>query len=541
MSNAKVIARVLESGQLECRIVPGKGEELVLTGSPAELEPSMDGPSSLSGNRALVDNAWAFAKFTYLKVSLPTEAEQKSAEKRAGVHRQVAAWIAELAADIERTTKGGWCSACFTDCDHRKVRNPPGPLPAYLCVNCGSPTLPCAAPSCDNMATRGHGALRTPRYCAEHRHEIPGFEKASLKMESLDDYRAFLEFEKPNLSRTTKLVGAGLVTLATGGLAAYAAAPAIGGAIGSMASTYTGAAASSYGLALLGGGSISAGGFGMAGGAYVVAAMGGTLGSALGASVTNAYVRDDSSFMIEKLQDGPGVPVVVSSGFLNENDSGWGGWRDIVTRRYPDSPVYRVHWGSKELKDLAMLAGGGAAKVAGPAALKKAALKATKAGAKKLAPLAPVLAVSSLAKNPWTVAKERANKTGAILADLLARTTVESYVLIGHSLGARVMVMATESLGTKSDGPRLQSVHLLGAAVAADDDWLTLTARVDDAVYNYHSANDGTLKYLYTIGQLGQTAAGVNGFSPASGKLRNIDVSGQVDGHLDYLSNVVLL
>ena len=103
------------------------------------------------------------------------------------------------------------------------------------------------------------------------------------------------------------------------------------------------------------------------------------------------------------------------------------------------------------------------------------------------------------------------------------------------------MVMATESLGTKSDGPRLQSVHLLGAAVAADDDWLTLTARVDDAVYNYHSANDGTLKYLYTIGQLGQTAAGVNGFSPASGKLRNIDVSGQVDGHLDYLSNVVLL
>ncbi|MFT6393308.1 MAG: hypothetical protein ACJA14_002838 [Ilumatobacter sp.] len=29
------------------------------------------------------------------------------------------------------------------------------------------------------MAVRKQGPVRLPRFCAEHRHEIPGFEKAS--------------------------------------------------------------------------------------------------------------------------------------------------------------------------------------------------------------------------------------------------------------------------------------------------------------------------------------------------------------------------
>ena len=65
------------------------------------------------------------------------------------------------------------------------------------------------------------------------------------------------------------------------------------------------------------------------------------------------------------LQGGPGVPVVVCNGFLSENGKGWGEWQDIITTRYPDSPVYRVHWGAKELKDLGVLGGGGAARFAG--------------------------------------------------------------------------------------------------------------------------------------------------------------------------------
>ena len=91
-----------------------------------------------------------------------------------------------------------------------------GQLPAYLCSSCGSPTLPCAGPGCDNMAVRGRGAIRVPRFCAEHRHEIPGFAKADRKMGTLGDYEEFLEYDKSNLSRTAKLVGVGLTGLVGG-------------------------------------------------------------------------------------------------------------------------------------------------------------------------------------------------------------------------------------------------------------------------------------------------------------------------------------
>ena len=71
-----------------------------------------------------------------------------------------------------------------------------------------------------------------------------------------------------------------------------------------------------------------------------------------------AYLRDDKSFRIEKLRDGAGTPVLVASGFLSEisdDESGWGAWKQIITERYPKAPVYRVHWGAKELRDLTIL------------------------------------------------------------------------------------------------------------------------------------------------------------------------------------------
>ena len=541
MSRSNVVARVLDSDRLECQVVSPRGKTLTLTGDRADAEPEkVEGSPALQGNRALVDHGWAFAKSSYLKVNLASPDEQKRAEERGTTHQRLAEWIADLADDMASESEQGWCSSCFAHAGHRKVKRPVGQRRAYLCSNCGSPTLPCAGPGCNNMAVRGRGALRISRYCAEHRHDIPGFAKAGRKMDTLVDYREFLEYDKANLSRTTKVLGVGLSGLLLGAPAALATAPAIGGAIGTLVGGYTGAAATSYGLAFLGGGSLAAGGLGMAGGTLVVTAVGGTLGGALGASITNAYVSEDKSFHIEMLQGGQGVPVIVCNGFLSESGRGWGEWQNIVTDRYPDSPVYRVHWGAKELKDLGGLASLGAMKVAGSAKIKKAALAATRVGAKKLGPLSSVALGTSLAKNPWHLAKSRGNKTGVIVADLLARTNADSYVLVGHSLGARAMVMAAHALGTKADGPRVEAVHLLGAAIGAKGDWDALTARVDDAVYNYHSTNDNVLKYLYAVTQAGQKAAGFEGFPPSGSKLKNIDVSGQVKSHFDYHTKVTL-
>jgi pimeloyl-ACP methyl ester carboxylesterase len=241
------------------------------------------------------------------------------------------------------------------------------------------------------------------------------------------------------------------------------------------------------------------------------------------------------------LKGGPGVPVVVCNGFLSDKGKGWAEWKSLVTKRYPDSPVYRIHWGAKELKDLGILASMGGLKVAGPAAIKQAALAATKKGASKLGPLGPFLLGAELAKNPWHVARSRADKTGAIIADVLARTEGPTWVLVGHSLGARVMAVAAQALGTKPDGPRLQAVHLTGAAIAAKCDPQEMTAAVDDAIYNYHSTNDIVLKYLYSAAEGGRVSAGGTGFTPAAGKLINVDVSADIKSHSDYYSKFNLL
>ena len=344
-------------------------------------------------------------------------------------------------------------------------------MPAYLCESCGSPTLGCAGPGCANMATRGFAAVLVPRYCAEHRHEIPGFEKASASFGVLEDYHEFLNFERRNLALGSRVATISVLTAGALATGAFFAAPAIGGAIGSLSVAggggYAGAAASSYGLALLGGGSIAAGGLGMAGGTAVVAAVGGALGGALGSSVTTAYIGADKSFNIELIKPGSGIAVIVANGLFSEGTDTRKDWKKLVAQRYPDSPIYRVHWGSNDLGDLAAMVKALGGQPAAALGVKGLAAKAGKAGAKKLGPLAPALAMAAIAKNPWHTAKVKADRTGVALAGLLARTDAQSYVLVGHSLGARVAATAAETLATSKSRPKIDTVHLLGAAVGS--------------------------------------------------------------------------
>lgn len=561
---ASINAFIVEGTHLKAHVESDQGATLTLVGEFTDAEPTVDSGGVLEKNPALVSNLWSYAKTWYEAHSISQDDalaiqdkdEQKAALKelakakkvaqaRAESYAKVAQWIADVADDVSPyQPKNGWCSSCYTKTDHLKSNRPAGQLPVYVCQGCGSPTLPCVAAKCENMAVRERGAVQIPQYCSEHRHEISGFEKANQNFGKLEEYEEFLKFEKKDFNKGAKLVGVGVVGVAAAAPLALLAAPAIGGAIGSlgMFGGLSGAAATSHGLALLGGGTLAAGGLGMAGGTMVVTGVGAAVGGTLGATVANAYVSEDKSFRIELLRSGSGVPVVVANGFLTQSDDErWGGWKALVDSKYADSPVYRVRWGSKELKDLGIMGAGLMGKPAGVGAFKGAAAVANKAGAKLLGrTLGPALIAADLAKNPWHVAKTRADKTGVILGDLLARTDEESYVLIGHSLGARVMAVAAEALGTKPGGPRLQDVHLLGAAIGAKGQWEGLVAGVDGGVYGYHSKNDAVLKHVYTVVQGGQKAAGCSGFSPESTKLINVDVSDVVKSHSDYQGNVTL-
>lgn len=529
-----------KGGELDCSIRSPQGRELRLTGLVSEVEPDTDGHPAMVRNRALVHNLWAYGKHEQQYRVLRSPEKRKSHAVQAKAHKKIALNIAKLI-DIEGSAlQTAWCSACLTYADHRKLETGPSQVPANLCTSCGSPTLGCAAPRCPHMATRGFGSLRIPRYCAEHRHDIPGFGKATTNIGSLENYQDFLQFEKRNLARGSKLATVVTATGAAVATGTFFAAPAIGGAIGTLTGGYTGAAAASYGLALLGGGSLAAGGLGMAGGTAVVAGLGGVLGGGLGALVTSAYIGDDKSFRIDKLREGTGTPLVVASGFLTQGDVSWGDWEQIIRRRYPDSPVYRLHWGSKELKALAVLMGGGIGKAGMAFAFKAAAARAGKAAASRLGPAAPLLVAADLAKNPWHTAKVRADSTGVALAGLLTRTDAESYTLIGHSLGARAMVTAAQTLATSPSGPKIDTIHLLGAAIGSKGDWRSLNDAVTDAVHNYYSTNDKVLKFLYSAAQGGSKPAGLCGFNSKFPRIKDHNVSRRVDSHSEYHSRVDL-
>lgn len=526
----------------ELRLESRDGLEVEVDCPDASADAAVDGAVELRANLALMEALLAYGKNEYAYRRARSIEKRRSHQEAARRYAKDASGIADLVDRLGPEEVNAWCSGCFERTTHRRLRGFARPKSRYLCGNCGTPTVQCAVPRCRNHAAVTATDRITLSYCAGHRHAIPSFEKLTARLSNLEESDQWLEFDYKNADRITKVTGGTIGAAVVIAPAAFFAAPVVGAALGGSAlgGGLTGAAATSHGLAMLGGGSLAVGGLGMAGGTAVVTATGSALGGILGATATSAYVSSDKSFRIRKLREGSGPVVVLASGFLTQGQDGWGTWRSIVDRRYPDSTVYRVHWGAKELKSLGILVGVGAGKVAA----RKVVATAGKKGSKTFSSLPGigwVLAAHDVAANPWTVAKNRAAMTGAILADLIARTDDGPYVLIGHSLGARVMVHAAQALGTQTGAePRIETMHLLGAAVGNRGDWRSLDAAVSGTVWNYRSARDEVLGTVYAIAELGQKAVGYAGFGSRFPRIKDRNVTRTVGGHSAYFDGVVL-
>jgi len=522
-----------------CVLVSTIGTELEIIQTEPDEPDQLAGDLGLRNNLAIVRSLTAFANHEFLARRLRNEETRASHQKQAADFEEICLSLCEMVEDAAPDGPVGWCSACFARSEHRPVEGMARPTPAYLCAECGAVTTRCVSPLCDNFANRPIRRIAAPSFCAEHRHEVPGFDKLDQRLDSLDCYREWLSFDKRNLHRLTKVtMGAAGAAIAIAP-AAFLAAPAIGGAIGSMTGL-SGAAATSHGLALLGGGSIAGGGLGMAGGTAVVTAVGGALGGRLGGAVTAAYVGADDSFGIERLTEGTGTPVVFITGFLTEKHTENEGWRKLIRERYPTAPIYRVRWGAKELGALVSLVGVGVAQQKLKGKLLKQALRASKKVGSQFGPLSAAFTAAGFASNPWSVAHARAGMTGAVLADLMKRTG-ETFILAGHSLGARVAVTAAQALGSDaSDEPRIEAMHLLGAAIEIGGDWDSLDHAVAGTVWNYWSSNDNVLGRGYRTLRFGAVAVGHSGFISGFTRIKDQDVSKQVAGHSDYVTNIKL-
>ena len=431
----------------------------------------------------------------------------------------------------KRKIEKGYCSSCFNHTKHKLVEQNYVRRNIYQCTNCQSKTLQCRA--CHNFTRSGE--KWDDEFCAEHSGLIASFKALNKKLNSIDDYKKIFKRESINLKKvgTIAAVTVGSVAMVTP--LAFAAAPAIGGAIGTTVFGLSGAAASSAGLAAIGGGSLAVGGVGMAGGAAVIGAAGAALGGTLGGVVSNSYFSDVKDFGIIKIKSGHGTPVLFINGFLTQKDEDTSDWEKQLRKLYPDNPWYHVTWESKRLLDLGTSVLGGSGKEAIRKAVEELAKKATKEGSKKLGPIGPVLAAFSIVNNPWSVALIKAEQTGVLLADILARTN-EKYILCGHSLGARVIYRTLDALSSK-ENQFVLNAHLLGGAVGSDaESWYKVKKAVAGNIVNYRSNNDYVLFTMYKLGTfflsnpIGRHRINVNG-------IIDVDVSSTVNGHTEYKKN----
>jgi len=473
------------------------------------------GDDELTANSALVTSLAEYGADTLAARKAETESVRSRKEKAADHAERRARFIAALIdAPIVDRVEDRWCSACFKKAD-QTLREPGGDWPsAYLCGNCGSPTTPCAAPGCPNFARRHTSRHSVLDYCAEHTHEIPSFETANATLREITDYADWLKYAQPNLERRKSAAFALAAPLMAAGAALKPS---------NLASKVAGFDSVGDGLDLAG---------------DVLGNFGRELGQAAGARLAAGLAREDKSFDVEELRSGKGAPVLLANGFLSESVRGWDKWQRMVDERYPKRPVYRICWGAQELDSLKPFINAAADRGVD---IKTA--DAVKNALKMAGPVAGA-ALASEAVTKWQIAKQRATNTGLVLADLIARTETPRYVLLGFSLGVRVMATCARALadaGFRDENARLAEVHLLGGAIRRSYDWEPLVRATRHGVWNYYSHNDAVLSMLFKTAEFGGDAVGFVGMGLEGMKLHDIDVSDEVPFHQSYLENVSLM
>jgi len=447
-----------------------------------------------------------------------------------------------------------FCSWCFEEHEAELKEKSSFSRNIYACKGCGKEIVKCRA--CVNKAKYSSSSeveesvnLWSGNFCAVHEGTIASFERLNWQLKSIAEYGIIVDREERNykkIATTAAYTVGGAAMIAP---VALAAAPAVGGAIGTSILGYSGAAATNAGLATLGGGAVAAGGAGMAGGVAVVTAAGSALGGRYGAVVSNSYFGDIDGFEIIRIKPGKSPAIVCIDGFMTQGSKETRKvWLEKIEKLYPENEVYHVGWESKRLKDIAKTGAGLASKEGAKSTLVGFAASASKKAATKIAPLGIAFQALGLLDHPWAIAGIKAYQTGALLADMMARTE-EEYVLIGHSLGARVIYSCLSTLKTK-DRKFVKEVHLLGGAVnntvsgegeaEKKVNWSGIDGAVEGPIYNYYSDKDDVLRYLYTVGEAVKFESGSPiGRNPINVDcVVNIDVSDIVSGHTAYKPNL---
>lgn len=372
--------------------------------------------------------------------------------------------------------------------------------------------------------------------CAEHNGSVASFESLKHVLDDIEECKIVFQRKRANLLRAGKITMCAIGGATLIAPAALFAAPSIAAAFGSagvLGAAGTGTVISTLSGAVLTKASLAAIGGTMAGGTAVITATGAALGAATGGVVSNSYFGEVRGFSVRKHNEGRGPAIIFVDGFLTQENDDPRDWKSGLRNRFTDVPWYHVRWESKTLAAIGSIV---LRDLSGGAALKFATGFATRAARKagsRLGPAAWAGMAVDLVGNPWHVAMVKAAMTGVLLADILSRTRGQEFVLMGHSLGARVIYYALSALATK-ETPIVRHVYLLGGAVGAtdEDDWTRAADAVSGTIHNCFSTNDRILNFLYRGAcAMISEPIGIREIVSRSARIKSHNCSDLIDGH----------
>lgn len=149
---------------------------------------------------------------------------------------------------------------------------------------------------------------------------------------------------------------------------------------------------------------------------------------------------------------------------------------------------------------------------------------------------ATLLWLTDIIDSKWTIAVNRSDKAGKLLAEVLIKGLQGNrpVTLVGFSLGARAIFKCLQHLAETGYDGIVERVVLLGAPIAIrDENWGAVRKVVSGRLINAYSTNDWMLGVAFRANLLTQGLAGIQSVNVPG--IENIDVTELVDGHSSYL------
>lgn len=147
-----------------------------------------------------------------------------------------------------------------------------------------------------------------------------------------------------------------------------------------------------------------------------------------------------------------------------------------------------------------------------------------------------LLKSATLIDNPFSLARNRSEKAGEVLADALINKAQgeRPVTLIGYSLGARVIYSCLRSLAERKAFGLIEDVILIGSPVPSSKaNWRIMRSVVSGKLTNVYSENDYILAFMYRTTSIQFGVAGLQKIEGVEG-VDNVDLSAEVSGHLRY-------